>query len=61
MKPTTDMGHPDVLIVQMGRPPQVIVDQLGDQGEWFRAALEPTIPSSPWRTCALAWSRSAQP
>lgn len=36
------LGRPDVLVIQMGRPPQVIVDQLGDQGGWFRAALAPT-------------------
>lgn len=36
------MSAADVLIVQMSRPPQSIVDQVGEQADWFRAALAPT-------------------
>lgn len=50
----------DVLIVQMGRPPQRIVDELDDQGAWFRAALAPlgvsTTAVQPWRGDALPTS-----
>ena len=33
---------PDVLIVQMSRPPQPVVDAVGEQADWFQTALAPT-------------------
>ncbi len=36
------MSAADILIVQMSRPPQPVVDQVGEQADWFRAALAPT-------------------
>ena len=36
------MSAADILIVQMSRPPQPVFDQVGEQADWFRAALAPT-------------------